>query len=107
MVNKNKERGNALEREIVKYLVSKGYEFSQRGWGSNGESLGKHSTVDVLGKKNGREVAIQCKRRKKFTLEFQEWLDCLKPVGYNDIVIFRKDGKPLTYYAIVKLEDIL
>lgn len=64
MASPSKAKGNGFEREIVHALEAAGIP-ARRAWGSNGQSLGTASDVDILAKTPRGEVALQCKRRAK------------------------------------------
>ena len=91
MTNKNKIRGDVLEREVVKAWREQGFE-AERARGSDGRSLGHHQEVDVV--VNG--LTVQCKRRKRIA----EWLTCAN----SDIVCVREDRGQRLY---VIPEDVL
>jgi len=79
MANRNKQRGNELERALVQEAKEAGLS-AIRAWGSNGRALGEAETVDCI----VDNVRIQAKRRKKLP----EYLQV--PEG-ADIVVFRQD----------------
>lgn len=96
MPSKSKIKGNAFEREIVKFLEEHGFE-AERSWGSDGRSFGEDyaSDVDVRAEKDGKEYRIQCKRRKSSP----QWLH----FGTCDLVIFRADREETIVF--MKLKD--
>jgi len=89
MSHPSKRKGNAFERELVKY--AKGWGFSaRRAWGSNGRSLGMHDEVDCV----IDEFTVQAKRRKTLP----KYLKC----EHTDIVAFREDRG--TTYALMPMD---
>ena len=61
MPNKNKQKGNRFEREVVKMCEQADIP-AKRSWGSDGRSLGMHEEVDVL---IDSDIRVQAKVRKK------------------------------------------
>lgn len=57
---------------------------SRRAWGSNGESMGEHETVDILAAGRWK---IQAKRKKAIA-------KALIPTEHVDAVVTRADAKP-------------
>lgn len=85
MPNRNKQKGNRVERELVNAAKAKGLE-AKRAYASNGLSLGLSEEVDlVIGKYH-----IQSKARKSFP----KWLTAA--FQNVDGVVFKEDGKKPT-----------
>ena len=59
MTHPSKNKGNTFERELVNQAIDSGLE-AKRAYGSNGEALGFHATVDLV--VEGQR--LQAKRRK-------------------------------------------
>lgn len=59
MTHPSKSKGNGFERELVQQATDSGLE-AKRAWGSNGEALGCHATVDLV----IEDQKLQAKRRK-------------------------------------------
>lgn len=96
VVHPNKRRGNDLEREIVNLAMEKGLP-AKRAWGSNGQALGEHETVDLL----LAGLKIQAKRRKALAGFLQVPEAC-------DAVIFRQDRKPaMVLMSLERLFELL
>lgn len=84
MPHPSKQKGNRLERLVVRTLESFGCE-SRRAWGSDGRSLGEHEEVDVLTTINGRKWKLQVKARKRIA----EWI---KPnIDVVDAQVIKED----------------
>lgn len=101
MPNKNKQRGNTLERELVTEFTKRGF-VAKRAWGSNGEAMGQHKDVDVYvsGDTNSalcKELLIQCKRRKQLPAYIQPSIDV-------NATVFRQDGKPKKTFIMFELD---
>lgn len=79
MSHPSKVKGNSFERELVTKAKEAGLD-SQRAWGSNGASLGKHPEVDLT----IDVYDIQAKRRKTLPAYLQVPECC-------DAVVFRQD----------------
>ena len=79
MSHPSKVKGNSFERELVTKAKEAGLD-SQRAWGSNGASLGKHPEVDLT----IDVYDIQAKRRKTLPGYLQVPECC-------DAVVFRQD----------------
>lgn len=79
MSHPSKVKGNSFERELVTKAKEAGLD-SQRAWGSNGASLGKHPEVDLT----IDVYDIQAKRRKALPAYLQVPECC-------DAVVFRQD----------------
>lgn len=91
MSNKSKQKGNRLEREVVKSAIAAGFS-SKRAWGSNGQSIGLPFDVDVvINDKN-----FQCKSRKRLPKIF------LIPESCYGTILKQNNGKP---YVLLYLED--
>jgi hypothetical protein len=95
----NRERGNVLEREVVKRALSFGL-VAHRSWGSNGRAQGLHEEVDVV----VEGVPLQCKRKKKLAAY-------IIPGKHVAGQVVREDhGKPLitipldAYLALLKTQ---
>lgn len=96
MVHPNKRRGNDLEREIVSLAQDRGLP-AKRAWGSNGQALGEHETVDLL----LAGLKIQAKRRKSIASFLQVPEAC-------DAVVFRQDRKPaMVLMSLERLFELL
>jgi len=65
---KNKQKGSNAERELLFMLFNKGFAVS-RVAGSGSSQL---PTPDVLGFKNGKALAIECKTKKGEYLNIRE-----------------------------------
>lgn len=95
MTSPSKRKGNNFEREIVNTAQQHNIK-AKRAWGSDGQSLGLHSEVDVVIGQDDWQA--QCKIRKRIA----KWL---KPTYNVDIQIVREDrGRPL---VIMDYEDFL
>lgn len=100
MSHPSKEKGNRLERAIVKAFIEAGYD-CQRAWGSNGRSLGMPDDVDAVAVVNGRQLKIQAKSRKSIA-------DYIKPPASCDATIVKEDrGDMLVVIPLKKLIDLL
>ena len=77
----SKNKGNCFERELVNQAIDSGLE-AKRAYGSNGEALGFHATVDLV--VEGQK--LQAKRRKAIPA----WLGLSEHV---DAVVVRADYK--------------
>lgn len=77
----SKNKGNTFERELVNQAIDSGLE-ARRAYGSNGEALGFHATVDLV--VEGQR--LQAKRRKAIPA----WLGLSEHV---DAVVVRADYK--------------
>jgi|TARA_R110000744_G_scaffold339876_1_gene444990 Holliday junction resolvase len=66
MGRSQKQKGNRIERKIVKKLQDSGFE-AKRTWGSSGRSMGLDDEVDiVLGPAPGvQDLYLQVKGRRK------------------------------------------
>lgn len=97
MANRNKQRGNEFEREVVNKAKDKGIH-AERAYASNGRALGEHEEVDcVLGKGPDR-IRVQAKRRKVLPAYLQVPEEA-------DIVAFKQDRTaPL---VLLPLDDYL
>lgn len=94
MPNRKKEKGDRVERELVKLAQKYGFE-SRRAYGSDGRSLGLNSEVDLL----VGEYRVQSKSRKKMP----KWL--FTAIDGVDFGILRfNNKKPL---AVVDYEWLL
>lgn len=93
MAHPSKRKGTAYEREVVDEALSKGLA-AERAWGSNGESLGHHSEVDLV--VDGYKV--QAKRRKALPAY-------LKPSQHVDWQVVREDRG--ISYVVMPLGDCL
>jgi len=79
MANPSKAKGCGFERELVQQATDSGLE-AKRAWGSNGEALGCHATVDLV----IEDQKLQAKRRKSVPA----WLGMSEHV---DAVVVRAD----------------
>ena len=79
MTHPSKNKGNTFERELVNQAIESGLE-AKRAYGSNGEALGFHATVDLV--VEGQK--LQAKRRKAIPA----WLGLSEHV---DAVVVRAD----------------
>ena len=95
MPSKAKTKGNAFEREVVKLFEEHGFK-AERSWGSDGRSFGEDyaSDVDVRAVRDGKEIRIQCKRRKSSP----NWLY----FGTCDMVVFRADREEILVFMNLK-----
>ena len=80
MPNRNKQKGNRFERQIVNLCEQHDIP-AKRSWGSDGRSLGLHEEVDVL---IDEHITVQAKVRKKIA----EWL---QPSEEIDIQVVKQD----------------
>jgi len=98
MPNRNKEKGNRVERAIVDMLKEEGWQ-AKRAPGSNGNALGKEETVDMLAHDpNGTEYTVQIKGRKSIA-------KYLYPPDSCDFVIAKGDRKhPL---VVMHMKDFM
>lgn len=98
MPNKRKEKGNRVERAIVKILEGTGWQ-AKRAPGSNGNALGKEQTVDIQAfTPDGVEYTIQVKGRKSIAAY-------LYPPDSCDFTIVKGDRRePL---VVITLEEFL
>jgi len=94
MTHPSKRKGTAYEREVVDEALSIGLR-AQRAWGSNGESLGHHSEVDVLLEGTYK---LQAKRRASLPAY-------LKPSRHVDWQVLREDRG--ISYVVMPLGDCL
>ena len=79
MTHPSKSKGCGFERELVQQATDSGLE-AKRAWGSNGEALGCHATVDLV----IEDQKLQAKRRKSIPA----WLGMSEHV---DAVVVRAD----------------
>lgn len=93
MPSKNRIRGNALEKEVVKDF--KDYS-PKRAWGSDGRALGLSANVDVYVEDLG--LKVQCKRKKKLP----DWVSLTDDL---DCAILREDRGER--YIIMKVSKFL
>jgi Holliday junction resolvase len=92
MPNRNKQKGNRFERELVKYLETYGIN-SRRAWGSDGRALGMHEEVDIVA---GEDIRIQAKVRKKLP-------NYLLPNKEVDLQVFKQDRGEIL--VLMRLDD--
>lgn len=91
-----KARGNRFERELVKFFQDSGIE-AKRAYGSNGEALACHATVDVLA--GGKR--LQAKRRASIAA----WL---KVNEHQDAVVVREDrGETYVVLTLGEYADLV
>ena len=93
MTHPNKQKGNALEREIVNAAKELGLN-AVRAFASDGRSLGKSSEVDVM----IENVTIQAKRRARIA-------SYMKIPRDVDVVVVRGDREKAL--AIIPFEKLL
>ena len=79
MANPSKSKGCGFERELTQQAIESGLT-AKRAWGSNGEALGCHATVDLV----IEDQKLQAKRRKSVPA----WLGMSEHV---DAVVVRAD----------------
>ena len=79
MTHPSKNKGNGFERELTQQAIESGLT-AKRAWGSNGEALGCHATVDLV----IEDQKLQAKRRKSIPA----WLGMSEHV---DAVVVRAD----------------
>lgn len=79
-----KDKGNTFERLCVNLFKSSGHK-SKRSWSSDGRSLGKHETVDMIADVYGKEYMFQCKVRKKISK------DVLPDINHVDAQLIKQD----------------
>lgn len=91
-----KRKGHGYEREVVKQATAAGLE-AKRAWGSNGQAIGHHETVDL----DVEGYRLQAKRRKRVA----KWL---VPTEHQDGVVFRADhGESLICVPLADWLDML
>lgn len=96
MASPSKAKGNGFERELVELAHANGLP-AKRAWGSNGQALGEHETVDLL----LAGLKIQAKRRKSIASFLQVPEAC-------DAVIFREDrGSAMVLMSLERLFELL
>jgi Holliday junction resolvase len=84
MTCRSKVKGNTFERELVHRLLEYGLSDAERGYASDGRSLGLESDVDIKATLNDHvSFHIQAKRRKRLP----KFLD----LGSANIVAIRED----------------
>lgn len=101
MTHPSKNKGNGFERELVQQATESGLD-AKRAWGSNGEALGCHATVDLV----IEDKKLQAKRRKTIPAwlgmsehvdavvvraDYQEALVIVSWFDYLDFLKWRKD----------------
>ena len=91
MTHPSRDKGNRFERELVNHFIAHGID-AKRAYGSNGEALGCHATVDVVA--GGKR--LQAKRKAKIAA----WL---KVTEHQDAVVVRED-RGETYVVITLAE---
>jgi hypothetical protein len=100
MPNRNKQRGDELERQVVNFLRDQGYiceRTLERGARSDGSP-----TWDIDLDIAGHKLKIECKRKKR---GFQFIYDSL---GDNDILILKQDrNNPLYVVSETLLLELL
>ena len=79
-----KDKGNTFERLCVNMFKSNGHK-AKRSWSSDGRSLGKHETVDMIADVHGKEYKFQCKVRKRITK------DVLPDINHVDCQLIKQD----------------
>ena len=96
MGNSSKAKGTGYERELVQQALAAGLD-AKRAWGSNGESLGLDSEVDLV----VEGFTVQAKRRKMVP-------EYLKPSPRVDMQAIREDrGRTLVVVDYFDLLDLL
>lgn len=96
MTHPNKVKGNGFEREVVEQAKAVGLD-AQRAWGSNGQSIGHHDTVDVV----IADQRFQLKRKKSLP----KWIGLTEHV---DGAILREDrGKALAIIPLARYLELL
>lgn len=100
----SKQKGCKFERELVDIINEQPGFSAKRAWGSNGQSLGEDSDVDIIIESEesywGKQPRwlVQAKRRKRVA-------SYIKPPESCDVTILRGDrDKP---YVVVSLERFL
>ena len=97
MVNRSKQKGNRIERELVNMAKAAGHE-SQRAYASDGRSLGLSEKVDLLVGK----YKIQAKGRKKFP----KWLtEAFSEV--DGVVLKENNKKPVIMIDYEKFLELI
>jgi len=106
-MNPSKQKGNRLEREVVKVVQDAGF-VGERAYASNGKSLGLEEDVDV--KMTGhyvhpidktkfeRSFSIQCKSRKTIA-------NYIKPPESCNFTILKEDRGELL--AVIPFKELL
>lgn len=95
MANRNKQKGNRVERDVVKLAENCGLK-AKRAYASNGLSLGHSEETDVLVEGKHR---VQVKAKKKFP----QWL--MAAEKDVDWVVLKEDNKP--FRVMLNLKDFL
>ena len=107
MPNRNKQKGNRFEREIVKMCEQVDVP-AKRSWGSDGRSLGMHEEVDVL---IDSDIKVQAKVRKKIATWLQPSQEVDLQVVKQDrgevMVVMRFDDWLSDYRRLLELEKRL
>ena len=105
--NKNKQKGNRFEREVVKMCEQADIP-AKRSWGSDGRSLGMHEEVDVL---IDSDIRVQAKVRKKIATWLQPSnevdLQVVKQDRGEVMVVMRFDDWLADYRRLLELEKRL
>jgi len=94
MPNRNKQKGNRVEREVVNLAKKMGL-VAVRAYASNGLSLGMAEEVDVLIEGDYR---VQVKSKK----QFPKWLTAAQQ--NVDWVVLKENGKPAV--AMLPFEEL-
>ena len=97
MSSASKQKGNRLERAIVKAFTDAGHHCT-RAWGSNGRSIGMPEDVDNVATVNGMQLRIQAKARKRVA-------DFMKPPPSCNAAIIKEDRGDML--VVMKLNDFL
>lgn len=92
MTHPSKQKGNRFEREVVALAQEYGL-FAKRAYASNGESLGKSETIDVI----VGELDGGCKRRASLA-------KYLKPPKDADVNFIREDRGEI--YAVMSARKL-
>ena len=107
MPNKNKQKGNRFEREVVKMCEQADIP-AKRSWGSDGRSLGMHEEVDIL---IDSDIRVQAKVRKKIATWLQPSnevdLQVVKQDRGEVMVVMRFDDWLADYRRLLELEKRL
>lgn len=109
---RNKHRGKEFEREIVDHInLFSPHLQAKRAWGSNGNALGEHETVDIVVQSPSQKMdahgeliivqRYQAKRCKKLAKK-------LIPNEFVDGVVFKQDrGETLIILPFEKYLEML
>lgn len=96
MTHPSKRKGNEFERELVRLAQESGL-VAKRAYGSNGEALGMHASVDVIIDR----FRVQAKRRAKLAAFLRVPEEC-------DVVVTRCDhGESVVMMSLWTFFDLV